>query len=60
FRSGLASEGFIEGQNLTIEYRADGRPERLSELAADLVRRGVAAIATSGGPPAAFAAKQGH
>lgn len=52
FRSGLASEGFIEGQNLTIEYRADGRPERLSELAADLVRRGVAAIATSGGPPA--------
>jgi hypothetical protein len=32
----------------------------LSELAADLVRRGVAAIATSGGPPAAFAAKHGH
>ena len=58
FRSGLASEGFIEGQNLTIEYRADSRPERLSELAADLVRRGVAAIATSGGPPAAFAAKR--
>ena len=58
FRSGLASEGFIEGQNLTIEYRAGSRPELLSELAADLVRHQVAVIATSGGPPAAFAAKR--
>ena len=59
FRRGLASEGFIEGQNVTIEYRAsEGRPERLPELAADLVRRKVSAIATSGGPPAALAAKR--
>lgn len=59
FRRGLASEGFVEGQNVTVEYRAaDSRPEQLPELAADLVRRKVAAIATSGGPPAALAAKR--
>jgi putative ABC transport system substrate-binding protein len=59
FHSGLAAQGFVEGQNLTIEYRAaNGRLEALPELAADLVRRGVAAIATSGGPPAALAAKR--
>jgi putative ABC transport system substrate-binding protein len=59
FHNGLAAQGFVEGQNLTIEYRAaDGQAERLPGLAADLVRRGVAAIATSGGPPAALAAKR--
>ncbi len=59
FRNGLATVGFVEGQNLTIEYRAaDGNAERLPELAAGLVRRQVAVIATSGGPPAAFAAKR--
>jgi putative ABC transport system substrate-binding protein len=59
FRTGLATEGFVEGQNLTIEYRAaEGRPERLPELAADLVRHQVGLIATSGGPPAALAAKR--
>jgi putative ABC transport system substrate-binding protein len=59
FRKGLAEQGFVEGQNITIEYRAaDNRPERLPELAADLVRRQIAAIATSGGPPAALAAKR--
>jgi putative ABC transport system substrate-binding protein len=59
FHKGLAAQGFVEGQNITIEYRAaNGRLEALPELAADLVRRGVAAIATSGGPPAALAAKR--
>lgn len=59
FHGGLAAQGFVEGQNVTIEYRAaNGRLEALPELAADLVRHGVAAIATSGGPPAALAAKR--
>ena len=59
FRKGLADRGFVEGQNIAIEYRAaDNRLERLPELAAELVGRQVAAIATSGGPPAALAAKR--
>jgi putative ABC transport system substrate-binding protein len=59
FHNGLAAQGFVEGQNITIEYRAaNGNLEKLPGLAAELVQRGVAAIATSGGPPAALAAKR--
>ena len=58
FRSGLRELGYIEGQNLVIEYRsADGRPERFLDLATALVRLPVDLILTRG-TPAALAAKQ--
>jgi putative ABC transport system substrate-binding protein len=58
FREGLLDSGYVEGQNLLIEYRwAENRPERLPELAADLVSRKVSVIAALGGPGSAIAAK---
>jgi putative tryptophan/tyrosine transport system substrate-binding protein len=58
FRRGLSAGGFVEGQNVMIAYRwALGQYDRLPAMAAELVRRPVAVLVTTGGEPAAMAAK---
>src|SRR5262245_54888795 len=58
FRKGLNETGFIEGRNVTVEFRfAYNDNARLPELVGDLVQRGVAVIATPASTPATLAAK---
>jgi putative ABC transport system substrate-binding protein len=58
FRAGLKEAGYLDGQNVTIEFRwAEGHYDRLPEMAADLVRRKVAVLVATGGAPSVVAAK---
>src|SRR5215470_5480652 len=58
FRQGLKEEGFVEGQNVAIEYRfAEGQIDRVPALASDLVRRGVSVFVATGGTGSVVKAK---
>jgi putative ABC transport system substrate-binding protein len=59
FRKGLSEQGYVEGRDVTIEYRwAEGHIDRLQVLASELVQRNVSVIASTGGDPVALAVKQ--
>ena len=59
FRHGLSDTGYVEGQNVAIDYRwAENQVDRIPELAAELVHKPVAVIITSGGTVPALAATQ--
>jgi putative ABC transport system substrate-binding protein len=59
FRRGLAEGGFVEGQNVSVDYRwARGNNESLADMAAELVRKGVTVIVTPGSTAAAVVAKK--
>src|SRR5688572_27566844 len=58
FRDGLTERGYVEGNTVAVEYRWGlGQYDRLPDIAVDLVRRGVAVIAATGGVPSVRAAK---
>ena len=59
FRQGLKEGGYVDGKNVAVEYRwAEGRPERLPKLAAELVERNVAVIVATGSLAPGIAAKK--